>query len=167
MRILEPLRHQFLLRQKERRKTQTSTGLPTYQQMDQKKPKCISTNSPSHRPITRMHTVHQGGRQMGIQQHPNQGGRRMESCLPNPRRTIRTNGNVLWTYELARHLPNDDEHHLPHQSRSGMAIHIHGRHRNPYQTRKRRNGTTTLGTPSTLYPPYASQARTKRLIPQT
>jgi len=62
MRILEPLRHQFLLRQKEGRKTQTSTGLPTHQQMDQTEPKRVPTNSPGHRPTTRVHAVHQGRR---------------------------------------------------------------------------------------------------------
>src|SRR6266403_3164326 len=104
---------------------------------------------------------------MGIQQHPNQGRRRMESRLLDPRRAIRTNSNVLWTYELPRNLPDDDEHHIPHRSRSRMAIRIHGRHRDPHETRKQRNGPTTPRTTPTLHPSYASQTRTKRSVSKT
>src|SRR6266403_6115499 len=91
----------------------------------------------------------------------------MESRFPNTRRTIRTNRNVLRTHKFTCHLSNDDEHHLPHRSRPRMAIHIHGQYRNSYEVRERQNGTTTFRTPPTLYPPHASQAGTKRSIPQT
>src|SRR6266478_8260258 len=91
----------------------------------------------------------------------------MESRLPNARRPIRTHRNVFRTHELARYLPNDDEHYLPYRGRPGMAIRIHGRHRHPHQTRRRRNRTTTSGTSPVIHPPYASQTRTKRLISKT
>src|SRR6266481_2893127 len=91
----------------------------------------------------------------------------MESRLPHARRTVRTHCNVLRTHELTCHLSNDDEHHLPYGSRPRMVIRVHGQYRRPHQTRKRRNGTTTLGTPSTLHPPHAPQIRTERPIPET
>src|SRR6266478_5142986 len=91
----------------------------------------------------------------------------MESRLPNPRRTVRTNSNVLWAHEFPRNLPDDDEHHIPYRSRSRMAIRIYGRHRNPHKTRKQRNGPTTPRATPTLHSSYASQTRTKRSIPKT
>src|SRR6266404_9723158 len=91
----------------------------------------------------------------------------MESHLPDPRRTVRTNSNVLRTHEFPRNISNDDEHHIPYRSRSRMAIRIHGRHRNPHKTRKRRNEPTTSRTTPTLHSPHASQTRTKRPIPKT
>src|SRR6266404_1596430 len=91
----------------------------------------------------------------------------MESRLPNPRRTVRTNSNVLWAHKLSHNLPNDDEHHIPHRSRSRMAIRIYGRHCNPHETRKRRNRPTTPRTTPTLHSPHAPQTRTKRPIPKT
>src|SRR6266403_2103095 len=91
----------------------------------------------------------------------------MEGRLPHTRRTVRTHRNVLRTHELTRYLSNDDEHHLPYGSRPRMVIRIHGRYRCPYQTRRRRNGTTTLGAPSTLHPPHAPQTGTERPIPKT
>src|SRR6266446_6101354 len=114
-----------------------------------------------------MHPIHQGRCPMGIQQHSNQGGRRMESRLPDPRRTVRTDSNVLWTYELSRNVPNDDEHHIPHRSRSRMAVRIHGRYCNPHQTRKWRNRPTTPRTTPALYSSHASQTRTERFISET
>src|SRR6266436_4874098 len=91
----------------------------------------------------------------------------MESRLPDPRRTIRTNSNVLRTYELPRNIPNDDEHHIPHRSRPRMAVRIYGRHCHPHKTRKRRDGPTTPRTTPTLHSSHASQTRTKRPIPKT
>src|SRR6266478_9933724 len=91
----------------------------------------------------------------------------MEGRLPNTRRFIRTNRNVLRAHKLARHLSNDDEHYLSHRGRPRMAIRIHGRHRYPHQTRGKRNGTTTPGTSPTLHSPHAPQIRTKRPIPKT
>src|SRR6266446_7580278 len=91
----------------------------------------------------------------------------MEGRLPNTRRSIRTNRDVLWTHEFTRYLSNDDEHHLSHRGCPRMAVRIHGRHRYPYQMRRKRNGTTTSGTSPTLHSPYAPQIRTKRSIPKT
>src|SRR6266436_8052612 len=91
----------------------------------------------------------------------------MESRLLNPRRAVRTNSNVLWTHKLPRNLPNDDEHHIPHRGRPRMAIRIHGRHRHPHKTRKRRNGPTTPRTTPALHSSYASQTRTKRSVSKT
>src|SRR6266446_1555342 len=91
----------------------------------------------------------------------------MESRLLDTRGIVRANRDVLWTHKLTRHLPNDDEHYLPHRGRPRMVIRIHGRHRHPYQTRRKRNGTTTPRTSPTLHPPYASQIRTKRSLPKT
>src|SRR6266403_269982 len=64
--ILEPLRCQLLLRQEEGQKAQTSTRLPTHQQMDQEKSKRISTNSASHRPSEGLLSVHKSRHQMGV-----------------------------------------------------------------------------------------------------
>ncbi len=36
----------------------------------------------------------------------------MESCFPYPRRTIRTNRNVLRPYQLSSHLPDDNDLYL-------------------------------------------------------
>src|SRR6266446_4443799 len=91
----------------------------------------------------------------------------MESRLPDPRRTVRTNSNVLRTHELPCNVSNDDEHHIPHRSRSRMAIRIYGRHCNPHKTRKQRNGPTTPRTTPALHSSYASQTRAKRSIPKT
>src|SRR6266403_2409794 len=91
----------------------------------------------------------------------------MESRLPDPRRTIRTDSDVLWTYELSRNIPDDDEHHIPYRSRSRVVVRIHGRHCNPHETRKQRNRPTTPRTTPTLHSSHASQTRTERLVPKT
>ncbi len=131
------------------------------------KSKCIPINPSSHQPTARLHIVHKGGRLMGLQQHQNQRRRRMESCIPNTRGTVRTNCDVLWTHKLTCYLPDDDEYHLSNQGRSRVALHVYGQHRNPYQTRRKQNRTTTLGTAPTLYPSHAPQAGTERPIPKT
>src|SRR6266478_5015605 len=91
----------------------------------------------------------------------------MESCIPDTRRTIRANRNVLWAHELARDLPNDDEYHLPYRGCPRMALCIHGQHCNPHQMRERRNRAATSRTPSAIYTPHAPQTGTKRPIPKT
>src|SRR6266478_1519214 len=91
----------------------------------------------------------------------------MEGRLPNTRRFIRTNRNVLWTHEFTRHLSNDDEHHIPHRGRPRMAIRIHGRHRHPHETREQRNRPTTPRATPTLHSSHAPQTRTKRPISKT
>src|SRR6266446_117694 len=69
---------------------------------------------------------------MGIQQHSNQGRRRVEGSLQNPKRTLRTTSHVLRTNQLPSHLPENHELHvqrnedaLPHQT-----ICLYGRHTN-------------------------------------
>src|SRR6266436_8229051 len=91
----------------------------------------------------------------------------MESRVPDTRRTIRTNRNVLWAHKFAHHLPNDDEYHLPHRGCSRMALCIHGRYCNPHQTQGKRNRAATSRTPSTIHTSHAPQTRTKRSIPKT
>src|SRR6266446_5937189 len=44
---------------------------------------------------------------MGIQQYSNQRRRRMEGCLPNTRRAIRADGDVLRTHKLHKLEQND------------------------------------------------------------
>ena len=63
---------------------------------------------------------------MGVQQHPDQRRRRMESHIPNTQRIVQANRNVLRAHKLARYLPNDDEYHLPYRGHSRMALRIHG-----------------------------------------
>ena len=75
---------------------------------------------------------------MGIQQHQDQRGRRMESGLPNKLRTVRTNSHVLQIDKLARNVPVNNGPHLlrPHQHRKGLSLHQqhHYPHKNPQKT---------------------------------
>src|SRR5579863_5051426 len=80
---------------------------------------------------------------MGLQQRTNQRWRSMEGSLPNKRRTIRTNGDVLWLNQLPSYLPNHDEHHIRPRNSRTMADGIHGRYGYTHQKTRRRDGTTT------------------------
>jgi hypothetical protein len=94
--IMESLCGKLLFHQKEGWETTTCTGLPTIEQMDEEESKCISTNPRGNWSNGRVYSLHQVQRTMGLQQYLNQTRRWMESGLPYSRRTIRTNGYVLW-----------------------------------------------------------------------
>ena len=96
--ILEPLCSKLLLREKEGWQVTSCSRLQTTKQMDEKEQECITINPICRRPTGRMYTLHQIRYTLGIQQHSYQTGRRMESCIPDARRIIRTNRNVLWTH---------------------------------------------------------------------
>ena len=70
---------------------------------------------------------------MGIQQHQNQRGRRMEISVPNKLRTVQANSHVLWIDKLTHDIPVDNGPHLlrPHQHQKGL--HLHRRHRHSYE----------------------------------
>src|SRR5712671_5286560 len=96
---------------------------------------------------------------MGVQQCPHLKRGRMEGGLYHQRRTIRTDGHVLWSNELPGHLPNDDERHLPRRNTRGMAHCLYGR----YVDRHRRQPSL----PSKRRPPSPHQAGPLRSFPQT
>src|SRR5712671_5540313 len=83
----------------------------------------------------------------------------MEGSLHHQRRTIRTNGHVLWPNELPGHLPNDDERYLPRRDTRRVAHRLHGR----YADHHRRQPSLS----SKLRPPSPLQAGPLRSVPQT
>ena len=105
--------------------------------------------------------LHQIQHTVGIQQHPNQRRRRMEGCLQNPDRVIRTTSYVLRTNQLPRHLPTNYE---PNVQRNEDAIpertiRLHGRH-------SHRHGRRSDATPNNR-PPSIGQTRRRILLPPT
>ena len=120
------IRGQLFLRKEGRWKTTTSTGLLTTEQIHEEKLKRIPINSPSNRQISRMHPVYKIRYQMGVQQHQNQGRRRMESRVSDAPRPLRTPCNVLWTHKLPGNVSSNDEQNLQNGSGPEMAVGIHG-----------------------------------------
>src|SRR5260221_9149457 len=104
---------------------------------------------------------------MGVQQRPHKRGRRVESSLPYPRRTLRADGYVLWANQFPRYLPNDDEHDFPSGNRPRMAIRLHGRLGHTHETEAGRNGGTTSTETPEPCPPYPRGAAKTRPLPQT
>ncbi len=99
----------LLLHQEEGRKAPTSPRLLKIKRTNHPRqlPAPPDQNDPGTTP--RSIALHQVRHTLGIQQHQNQGGRRMESRLQNPERAIRTTGHVLRTDQLPRNLPTNDE----------------------------------------------------------
>ena len=91
----------------------------------------------------------------------------MEGSLPNTRRTIRTNGYVLQIDQLASNVPNDNEHNLLEKGSSGMAISLHGWHRDPYKAKTGRNWWATSKKTPTIHAPHTRYIETKWSIFQT
>ena len=165
-RVLESLCSQLLLRQEERWQTATRTRLSTPQQMDEKEQKRLSPHSPNHRQTERVYAIHQIRRTMGIQQHPHQKRRRMESCIPNPRRIVRAYSNVLRPHQLPCDIPNDDEYNIPQRSSPRMALSLHGRHCHPHKATTRRITPTTPHPTLKINSPRPQQTRKRRPLPQ-
>ena len=96
---------------------------------------------------------------MGVQQHPYQRRRPVESGLYHQQRVVRTQCHVLRTYQLTSNLPNDDERDLHRGVTRRMADGLYGRHANPYQ-RLPRNAPKSG-------PPSTGQTGKTRPLPQT
>ena len=73
--IMEPIRSQLLLRQKEGWQALTGARLPSAQQMDEEESKRIPSYSLRRRQTCGLHPFYQIRHQMGLQQHTNQAGR--------------------------------------------------------------------------------------------
>ncbi len=67
----------------------------------------------THRQALWIEVLHQAGHSLGLQQCQNQGRRRTEGRLPHEPGLVRAHRHVLQTHEFARHVPVDDERHLP------------------------------------------------------
>ena len=134
--------------------------------MDKEKPKCLPTNPTNYWPAQRVYVIHQVWHPLGIQQHSNQTGRRMEGGLPHAWRSIWTNSHVFRVNQLPGDIPNDDEHHFSKRSGPRMAIGIHGQHCHPYKAIQWRNGTTTQTTAQTTDPSSTWKIGNTRPIPQ-
>src|SRR5579863_3205459 len=85
---------------------------------------------------------------MGLQQCTNQGWRSTESGLFNKQGTFRTNGDVLWSYQLPSHIPNNDEHYIRPRNSRAMVNGVHGRYGYTHSEARRRDRTTTHRMPS-------------------
>ena len=91
----------------------------------------------------------------------------MERSVPDPKRPVRTHGNVFWFNQLPGNIPDDDEHHLPNGGSKRVAICIHGRYRHPHKTGTPRNRAATPGQALYPHPSRPGQARTAQPLPQT
>jgi hypothetical protein len=91
----------------------------------------------------------------------------MKSSLSYPRRTIQTNGNVLWPHKLTSNLSNDNEHNIPKGSIARLALSIHGQHYNSHKMRKDRNRRTTRRKAPKVHTPCLRQTRETWPVPQT
>src|SRR5579863_4869965 len=97
----------------------------------------------------------------------NQGWQPMESSIPNKQGTLRTDGNVLWPYQLSGHLPNDDEYHICPRNSGTVANGIYGRHGHTHSETRRRNNTTTRRTTPHVCQLRSSKTTRTQPLPQT
>src|SRR5712672_997388 len=95
--IQEPLCRPLLFHQKERWETPTRSGLPTVEPVDSSEYVSPPVNPSTHQQSSCPSSVHQIRHTMGVQQRPYPKRRRVEGGLHHQRRTIRTNGHVLWS----------------------------------------------------------------------
>jgi hypothetical protein len=127
-RVQKPVRGAILLRQKERRKTPTSAGLPEAQRMDPPKRHTTPTHSRTHHKSPRSQSVHQVRHSLGVQQHTDTRWRPMEGSIHHKPWSFRATGDVLRDDQLPSHLPDHDEHAVQRRTPAGLAVNLHGRH---------------------------------------
>ena len=120
----------FFLFLEERQMIMTNSRLPIPQSMDSQE--CTSSSFDlrhyGQNQSLWSQIFHQIRHTMGIQQHPNQSWRPMESSLQNQYRTIRTNGYVLWTMQFAGHIPSYDEWYPQRRTQRRMGHCLYGWH---------------------------------------
>ena len=56
----------------------------------------------------------------------------MEGSIHHEQRTLQTESDVLQSYQLTSHLPNNDEHDFRTGITGRMAYDLHGRHLDPH-----------------------------------
>src|SRR5712671_1922226 len=103
---------------------------------------------------------------MGIQHGPNNRRGSTQSGLRDEPRTLRTNSDVLWTYQLTSNVPDHDGHAVPRTDRTGNPHGVHGRHSHTYQKGRWRNRRPTPGKTLTTGPGNAHHTVKKQPIPK-
>ena len=123
----------ILIHEEERWKATACAGLSKAQWNDDQKQVSPASDQRASRPPQGIQNIHEVGRTMGIQQYPNQRGRRVESSILNELRTVQADSHVLQVNKFTRDVPVDNGPHLPrpHQHQEGLCL--HQQHRNPYQ----------------------------------
>ena len=115
--IEEPVRGLVLFHQKEEWEITTSPRLPPGKHVDGEKPLPAPLHTNPDRPTARVYHYHGMRRRMGVQPSANNTRGPMEGYLHNGAGTFPTPSNVLRADQLARNLPNYDEHPLPRPDR--------------------------------------------------
>jgi hypothetical protein len=158
-RVQKPIRGPILLRQKERRKAATRTGLPKAQRMDPPKRHTTPAHPRTHRESQRSQPIHQVRHSLGIQQHTNTRWRPMESSIRHEPRPLRTTSDVLRDDQLPSHLPDHDERTIQRRTPTRLAVDLHGRHPHTHPIRP--------PIPPNESPPNPRQTTQTRPLPQT
>ncbi len=136
--VKKPLRSILLFHQEEKWETQTRSRLPTGKRLDDKKPVPAPPHPLSNQPTTRLHQVHRGRHQVGVQRGAHQTEGPVKGSLYHQRRALQANSHVLRSHQLTRHLPNHDEHDLLGPHRRRKCDYLHGQHSHPHRTQTRR-----------------------------